>query len=139
MPQCITNMSQALASARKRRAPIEVAATPTPHSSSSATPAQGLTLPQVIALVDKRLTALEQNATKTVEVVPNVPANLTEVLDEYSSRFDFIADELASLKNMLLSLQSFTMDVNKSLMQDRLRLINEVPETSSPEYLGESA
>lgn len=128
-------MSQALASARKRRAPIEVAPTPTNNlNPSPSVPAQGLTLPQVIALVDKRLTALEQNATKTAEVVPNVPSNLTEVLDEYSSRFDFIADELASLKNMLLSLQSFTMDVNKSLMQDRFRLINEVPETVSAGY-----
>jgi hypothetical protein len=119
-------MSQALASARKRRAPIEVAPpTPTMNSASS-TPAQGLTLPQVIALVDKRLTVLEQN---TGKVGSDVPSNLTEVLDEYSSRFDFIADELASLKNMLLSLQSFTMDVNKRLMEDRLRELNTESET----------
>jgi hypothetical protein len=123
-------MSQALASARKRRAPIELSQpTNSAIQSGSNAPsnqAQGLTLPQVIALVDKRLTILEQNANKATETSPSVPSNITEVLDEYGSRFDIIADELASIKNMLLSLQSFTMDVNKTLMQDRIRTLADI-------------
>jgi hypothetical protein len=133
-------MSQALASARKRRAPPEPV--PTPRTANAAAPQQGvntpgLTLPQVIALVDKRLTALELHAKEQLierDQPPSVeiqnaplPSNIAEVLDEYSSRFDIIAEELASLKNMLLTLQSFTMEVNKTLMQDRIRILSEAP------------
>lgn len=132
-------MSQALASARKRRAPPE----PAPVSAKPAQPSQGannqgLTLPQVIALIDKRLTTLEVHAKEQLEnqdqsespvQIQNapVPSNIAEVLDEYSNRFDIIAEELASLKNMLLTLQSFTMDVNKTLMQDRIRILSDNP------------
>jgi hypothetical protein len=131
-------MSQALASARKRRAPPELAP---PARTANAAPQQqgvntpGLTLPQVIALVDKRLTALETHAKEQlsqdqspvqIQNAP-MPSNIAEVLDEYSSRFDIIAEELASLKNMLLTLQSFTMDVNKTLMQDRIRILSDNP------------
>lgn len=132
-------MSQALASARKRRAPPEPV--PTPRSANAPPQQQGvnapgLTLPQVIALVDKRLTALELNAKERIsepatqvqlQNAPPVPSNIAEVLDEYSNRFDIIAEELASLKNMLLTLQSFTMDVNKTLMQDRIRILSDNP------------
>ncbi len=101
-----------------------------------------MTLPQVIATVDRRLIVLEtfmkeqkekpsinngggglppfdpiafSKVPPSVEPSIDVPSNLKEILEEYSGRFDLIADELASLKNMLLSLQSFTMDVNKEL------------------------
>jgi len=135
-------MSQALASARKRRAPPEPV--PTPRTANAAAPQQGvntpgLTLPQVIALVDKRLTALEIHAKEQlaekqdqhqspvqIQNAP-LPSNIAEILDEYSGRFDIIAEELASLKNMLLTLQSFTMDVNKTLMQDRIRMLSDAP------------
>jgi len=122
-------MSQALASARKRRAPPEPVIQQRPGPQTQAPP-QGFTLPQVIALVDKRLIVLEQGfkEIKSAPTAPSdIPANLKEVLDEYGSRFDIIADELASLKNMMLSLQAFTMDVNKSLVNDRIRILSDVP------------
>jgi hypothetical protein len=134
-------MSQALASARKRRAPPEPAA-PAPRTANAVSQPQGvntpgLTLPQVISLVDKRLTVLEIHAKEQLAKEPSssqvqvqnapVPSNIAEVLDEYSGRFDIIAEELASLKNMLLTLQSFTMDVNKTLMQDRIRMLSDNP------------
>lgn len=133
-------MSQALASARKRRAPPEPVPTIRPQQQQQqqqqGVNAPGLTLPQVIALVDKRLIALETHAKEQLEKQqqPEVqlqnaplPSNIAEVLDEYSSRFDIIAEELASLKNMLLTLQSFTMEVNKTLMDDRIRILSDAP------------
>jgi len=131
-------MSQALASARKRRAPPEPVPTTRPGNvpQQQGVNAPGLTLPQVIALVDKRLVALETHAKEQLEKqqqpevqIQNapVPSNIAEVLDEYSSRFDIIAEELASLKNMLLTLQSFTMEVNKTLMDDRIRILSDAP------------
>lgn len=143
-------MSQALASARKRRAQPEGPSSPIPNpassiynrssgsssfqqqSSSAQLNPNALTLPQVISVVDHRLTLVEQYVKEQRErgdtdgntPAATLPENVTEILGEYSDRFDIIADELASLKNMLLSLQSFTMDVNKKLMDERIHLLS---------------
>jgi hypothetical protein len=131
-------MSAALSSARKRRAPAEVNPSPRPGVPSTPAPngmqSAGLTLPQVISLVDKRLTLLETGY-KELSSLPSasspeesgIPSNISEVLEEYGSRFDIIADELANLKNTLLSLQTYTMEVNKKLMDDRIRILSDSP------------
>jgi hypothetical protein len=140
--------SQALASARKRRSiPDPVVPPPGQVPGRPGQPGvagQGLTIQQVVAVVDKRLLTLEtfmkdvqQNGgltantestsqinQNTIQTGPEVPENLKELLEEYGSRFDIIADELASIKNMMLSLQSFTMDVNKKLMDERIHILS---------------
>lgn len=155
-------MSQAsLSAARKRRAPASVANAPVGRGSNITVPSamstpssapsqmnasQGLTLPQVITLVDKRLTVLETHMRDNLEsrsnpstgaVASDIPSNITEVLDEFNERFEALADELANLKNIVLSLQSYTMDVNKTLLQERIRILGEdhssAPITSNTE------
>jgi hypothetical protein len=37
-----------------------------------------------------------------------------------------LAEEIQTIKNMVLSLQSYTMDVNKMLLEERNRLIAEI-------------
>ena len=148
-------MSQSsLASARKRRAPISTTANVNPASLSAPNPGmrqmdssqtpynpmagnsgQGLTLPQVILLVDKRLTNLETQMKGVIEnpvsasasntELPEIPSNLKEVLDEFNDRFEILAEELSNLKNIVLNLQSYTMDVNKTLLQERIRILGE--------------
>lgn len=129
--------SSALASARKRRSNAE-SASPIPETSGrpGSAPSTGLTIQQVVAVVDKRLLVLEgfmsetrakpfaASSASTAEPAVDLPTNLKEVLEEYGSRFDIIADELANIKNMMLSLQSFTMDVNKKLMEERIRILS---------------
>jgi hypothetical protein len=137
-------MSSAIASARKRRAPNEQPpprAGFNPQVASSAVaqqqPQAGLTLPQVIALVDKRLIALE-TAAKTAAAdssltesaaaaAADVPENLTAILEEYNNRHEIlgteiqsISEQLESLKTTVLQLQSYTMDVNKKLVENLL-------------------
>jgi len=138
--------SQALASARKRRSVPDPVVPPPgqgrPGAPGQGTPpGQGLTIQQVVALVDKRLLILETfmkdaqqnggltaNTEPTTQSItqpgPEVPENIKELLEEYGTRFDIIADELASIKNMMLSLQSFTMDVNKKLMDERIHILS---------------
>lgn len=149
-------MSQSsLAAARKRRAPTSTvnnvnpalpASSPVVGTRSSVSPAvsqmnpnQGLTLPQVISLVDKRLCILETHMKENVEqrfveqpllggqreTDALVPSNLTEILDEFNERFETLAEELTNLKNIVLNLQSYTMDVNKVLLQERIRILGE--------------
>lgn len=146
-------MSTSLAAAKKRRAPIQQS-TPPPAPSVPTrqglpqTPGQqaiqqmsvpGLTLPQVIALVDKRLVALESGMKDLMESTPpqiqgdqdetaavsQIPSNLTEVLDEFNLRFESLAEEIGNLKNIVLSLQTYTMDVNKMLLEERVKILSD--------------
>jgi hypothetical protein len=138
-------MSQALASARKRRAPTEPIR-PSPlmpqqpnqqPNQQQQPPVTGLTLPQVISLVDKRLTTLEkhmneskmstfQTSAPSDSIINEVPSNLTEILDEFNARHELLANEIGTLKNLVMNLQSYTMDVNKMLLQERVKILSDL-------------
>jgi hypothetical protein len=139
-------MSQAIASARNRRAfntPNTTVPVSSPSSQGQAQPnvnTQGLTLPQVIALVDKRLITLEtfMKETKTQPVATS-DDNITltnsipipEILDEFNSRFEILAQELETIKDVVLKLQSYTMEVNKMLVDERVHVFSELGNHSS--------
>ena len=128
-------MSSANAAAKKRRAPQSIELpSPSPQSQSAGqnVSAPGLTLPQVIALIDKRLVNLETFVTESKSTPKQVPfaAPVSVVkepinMDEFNARFEDLADEIANMKNIVLSLQSYTMDVNKILMEERIQIANE--------------
>jgi len=147
-------MSTSLAAAKKRRAPPQTAPAPPvdsrgmPNQSSNSAGPSGLTLPQVISLVDKRLLILESSVKQLLEVphdqtatTPEVdiPSNITEVLDEFNSRFETMAVEIENLKNIVLSLQSYTMDVNKMLLEERVRILSDNEPSNSSQLLESSA
>ena len=91
---------------------------------------RGLTIQQVISDFDGRIKTLEESA-KTVQEMPAMPSINPELIDEYNSRFEIIANELAELKNIILKLQTFTMEVNKSLHDDRIRVLSEIEPNSN--------
>lgn len=126
------------AAAKARRAGIKpnIPPAPTPTSSNIAanTNSQaGLTLPQVISVIDKRLISLESfmketkenpilmatNQTDENQDAPGfiVPSEFNSFVNEINERFQMFADEIETMKNTLLKLQSFTMDVNKALLE----------------------
>jgi predicted nucleic acid-binding Zn-ribbon protein len=140
-------MSRAIASARQRRAGE------TPAAPQISTPPQppsnvGLTLPQVISLVDTRLIRLEQFMKETQEnnnvykpisefkdsssnVIssesdPDQLTDLNEILEEYNNRFVLLAEEMASLKDTIMKLQTYTMDVNKMLLEERVNVLSDL-------------
>lgn len=151
-------MSNALASARRRRAGPEIVA-PTPGSRQPPSPPSfpgqqqaqsnmktGLTLPQVIAVVDKRLIDLETFVNEQKETAANTTFSTNQespqsgatdfaaLIEEYNARFDIIADEIANMKDLIMKLQSYTMDVNKSLMEDRIRILSDTNITFSDQH-----
>jgi hypothetical protein len=128
-------MSAALSAAKKRRAPTSLQPEPVRGTTSNngmnteSNSTQGLTLPQVISLIDKRLIQLElfsknmmqksnqpQNQESSTEPAVNKDEIVNSVLEEFQSRFDVMADEIAEMKQIVLHLQSYTMDVNKMLL-----------------------
>lgn len=107
-----------------------------PQNMNGAQPA-GFTLPQVIALIDTRLITLEKFMKETKEStdlsIPDYNRNngddsdssgavfmdskeFTEFVDDINQRFQLFADEINGLKEVVLKLQGFTMDVNKMLL-----------------------
>lgn len=109
----------------------------------------GLTLQQVIQVIDRRLLSLEDFAKKnsnmstvvnnSPNMETNMPENLTEVLEEYNSRFDILAEEISNLKNIVLNLQSYTMDVNKVLMKERIHILSGEDSPSAEQVDAETA
>jgi len=55
-----------------------------------------------------------------------IPNNITEILTEYNSRFDLLAEEINNLKDIVMKLQSYTMDVNKTLMEERIHILSDL-------------
>ena len=133
-------MSSSNAAAIRRRvgaqgvpAPAPTPNTPTSSSTSttSSAPAQ-MTLQQVITTVDKRLTQLEtivqsnnNNATNN-----NESSDLPLVVDEFNNRFELIVTEINSLKDIVMKLQSYTMEVNKMLVDERIHILSDLGNNS---------
>jgi hypothetical protein len=123
-------MSTSLASAKKRRANISE---PQPQQfrqqqqqQQQQQPGVGLTLQQVIKLVDTRLTTLE----KIVSDQKNGAAEETETgdwIEEFNKRTEIIAIEMDNIKSTLLQLQTFTMEVNKKMFEKLEALTVPVP------------
>lgn len=126
-------MSAANAAAIRRRANIQSAA-PAVSMPSSQTPTntptqpnvQKLTLTQFINTLDQRIKSLEENTNNN----SNNDTFDSKIIEEYNSRFEILANEIGELKDVILKLQSFTMEVNKSLYDDRIHIMSEIPPPS---------
>ena len=132
--------NSAVASARKRRAGIT---TPTVNETVSSSQQQpqptGLTLPQVIALIDSRLIKLEnfmnqKDYTNNPMIQPTFNeenSNISEIINEFQQRFLILAEEINTLKDTVLKLQSYTMDVNKLLLEERIQVLSDIGENET--------
>jgi len=132
-------MSKANASAKNRRA---FNGNPPQPSMSTSQPQpeqpQGFTLQQVISVIDRRLLNLEsfmaeskentgkQITSESYEPSPLVDNSITDILNEFNNRFDIIAEEVGTLKDIVLKLQSYTMDVNKTLLEERINVFSDL-------------
>jgi hypothetical protein len=158
--------SSAVASARKRRAGISqsnpIENMQSSNNSSSTQQSQGLTLPQVISLIDTRLIKLEKFMNETKEnrenpnnqmmqqlytqhqsqPIPNTDqstiSNLSEIIDDFQQRFVLLAEEINSLKDTIIKLQTYTMDVNKTLLEERINILSDLGDNTNMFVLQES-
>jgi len=132
-------MSSSNAAAIRRRvgaqgvpAPVPTQSTSSAQSStstSSSAPAQ-MTLQQVISTVDKRLTQLETIVQSNNNNNNNESSDLPLVVDEFNNRFELIVTEINSLKDIVMKLQSYTMEVNKMLVDERIHILSDLGNNS---------
>ena len=120
-------MSSSNAAAIRRRVtqPSKSASTATSETKTEPTqtkPNQQMTIQQVMISLDKRVKELEQSKNK----VNDTPDNMDILIGEINHRFELVVTELAELKDTLLKLQTYTMDVNKTLLDERINLMSDI-------------
>jgi hypothetical protein len=125
-------MSNSIAAAKRRRAGVVETTPPPPPSPSSQDSGQipsRLTLPQVISMLDARLARLEKAPTVAPTAEPSqvidTPEGSVSVSDyvvEMDHKFGVLVEEITTLKDIVLKLQAYTMDVNKMLVDERINI-----------------
>jgi len=134
-------MSSSNAAAIRRRAGTQASSQPPtpPHSttksastnpSSVSSSSTQMTLQQVIATVDKRLIQLETIASANNATVTGLNPDLSVVVDEFNNRFELIVTEINSLKDIVMKLQTYTMEVNKMLVDERIHVLSDLGNNS---------
>ncbi|NBO24726.1 MAG: hypothetical protein EBU93_05790, partial [Chlamydiae bacterium] len=85
-------------------------------------------------------TATSYSPTPTNQEEENLEPLITNLLephlDEFNHRYEILATEILNLKNVVMNLQSYTMEVNKMLVEERVRVLSDpVTTTESPTIL----
>jgi len=130
-------MSSSNAAAIRRRVGTQQTDTPAKNtqqsSKNTSQTSSQMTLQQVISTVDKRLNQLEKLAgnSESENNDNNTNNDISDIVTEFNSRFELIVTEINSLKDIVLKLQTFTMDVNKRLLDERIEVLSEVQPNSS--------
>lgn len=139
-------MSNSIAAAKRRRAGV-VETTPPPPVANNMVPEPGqipprLTLPQVIAVLDARLSKLEKTQIiapvyeQSQEITtPEGSVSVSDYVVEMDHKFSVLVEEITNLKDIVLKLQTYTMEVNKMLVDERINIMSEFqsPEKRSDE------
>ena len=124
-------MSTSNAAAIRRRAtPQNNTPTPQPGvpTSQNRTPtsqnnkSSQLTINQAIVLITNRLTALENQTTNTSVQDDNLPM----IVEEFNNRFELIVNELNNIKDTVMKLQTYTMEVNNMLVDERIHVLSDL-------------
>ena len=125
-------MSQGNAAAVRRRVknidPPKPASTNDLKTSSTQSPSStssNLSISDAFKLVNERLVNLEKGIGSQIE--PQYSSTLSEdIIGEYEERFKVIAQEIGELKDVVYKLQTFTMDVNKALYDERVKILGDI-------------
>ena len=124
-------MSSALAAAKKRRAFGEptnnIVSTKQPSEPKPTQNDKPMTINQAFKNMSERVNVLESKMNNNV----GVPEGLVE---EYEERFELILNEIVNIKDTLLKLQTFSMEVNKSLHDERIKMLSGI---DTPPYITE--
>tara|TARA_B100000927_G_scaffold284710_1_gene273962 strand:- start:477 stop:884 length:408 start_codon:yes stop_codon:yes gene_type:complete len=83
-------------------------------------PQSNLSINDAFKMVNERLINLEKGLTSSNNSVQ------PDIIQEYDNRFNLVAQEIGELKETVLKLQTFTMDVNKTLYDERIKILGDL-------------
>jgi|UniRef100_A0A6C0IRB7 hypothetical protein len=92
---------------------------------------------EMITLLNSRVVALEKGANQTSSNnETTTQQELMSLAEEINIRFELFANEIAEMKDTVMKLQTYTMDVNKMLLNERIQILSNVEQTeiSEPEF-----
>ena len=107
--------------------------TSTQNNASVPTKQTGMTLQEVISHFNKKIQSLEETVSKISPTASGSSTSgtstpnsdeLNVIFREFNDRFELFAQEIALMKEQLLKLQTYTMDVNKVLYEERVRVLS---------------
>jgi len=58
---------------------------------------------------------------------------IENMADEFNNRYEVLATEIQSIKDIVLKLQAYTMEVNKTLIEERVRILSDVDNSAKLE------
>jgi hypothetical protein len=103
-----------------------------------------MSLQQVISVFDKRLLHIESIIAKEQQLISGnaIPVEqpsinneqvqemiqhyLSPHISEFDHRYQLLATEISNLKQIVLKLQAYTLDVNKSLIEERIQILSDM-------------
>ena len=104
-----------------------------------------MSLQQVISVFDKRLLIIENKMINEQQTMNNsnsaniaqptinneqiqilIQNQMNEHISEFDHRYQMLATEITNLKQIVLKLQSYTLDVNKSLIEERVQILSDM-------------
>ena len=116
--------------ARKRRANMPTNTSSVESNQKNMSPAPpsqprvNMTIPQILNVFDKRIAEVEKRLTtqspQNNEKSDNdskIPNNMSEIINEYEERFEMLLTQINQMKDILNTLQMYTMTVNKTLLE----------------------
>ena len=124
--------NSAVTSAKNRRAGIKPSTPVQPPENITPQQPSGLTLQQVFSLIDSRLVKLENFMNENKNTNTNVDSTYSNdilssnMIEEFQQRFLLLAEEINLLKDTVLKLQSYTMDVNRTLLEERINVLSDL-------------
>lgn len=146
----IYKMSNSALSAAKRRRGVAVNNNNNQEPSTSNDSVEPInenkpiSLQQALQLLSGRIVKLEKNIqeTKNNEQTNQVIQNVEElnietiiekvaqsqIFEEFNARYEILASEILTLKHIVMKLQSYTLDINKTLVEERIQILSEIPE-----------
>tara|TARA_B100000513_G_scaffold66886_1_gene26502 strand:- start:2189 stop:2872 length:684 start_codon:yes stop_codon:yes gene_type:complete len=146
----IYKMSNSALSAAKRRRGVPVNNNNNEEPSTSNNSIQPvdenkpISLQQALQLLSGRIIKLEKNIQETKnneqtnQVIQNVEelnietivekVTQSQIFEEFNARYEILASEILTLKHIVMKLQSYTLDINKTLVEERIQILSEIPE-----------
>ena len=123
-------MSRSNSSAIRRRTTepepmISSANTPPPTISNK----RILSTQEVILALNTRIGILEEANSNSTQINNTDYVNheqLNNIINDLNNKFNTLADEMDEIKNIVIKLQSFTMDVNQMLINERIQMLSSV-------------
>jgi hypothetical protein len=73
----------------------------------------------------------KQESNSVIDANPDELTDLNQILEEYNNRFVLLAEEIGQMKDALMKLQTYTMDVNKMLLEERVNVLSDLGNDTS--------